>query len=122
MVVDGFFVDEEREIIQNFVGTYEAEYGKKPRLYDTWLYDTLQIASYALDFAEKQYTDEKRLGVQKALLELEFDNLLMEGTSFNENRTIDRDLKIIEIDEEGFLLYQEDPEDGSEDNSEDSSD
>lgn len=122
LFVDGFFVDEEREIIQNFVGTYEAEYGKKPRLYDTWLYDTLQIASYALDFAEKQYTDEKRLGVQKALLELEFDNLLMEGTSFNENRTIDRDLKIIEIDEEGFLLYQEDPEDGSEDNSEDSSD
>ena len=50
LFVDGFFVDEEREIIQNFVATYEAEYGKKPRLYDTWLYDTLQIASYALDF------------------------------------------------------------------------
>ena len=46
----------------------------------------------------------------------------MEGTSFNENRTIDRDLKIIEIDEEGFLLYQEESEDNSEDNSEDSSD
>ena len=46
----------------------------------------------------------------------------MEGTSFNENRTIDRDLKIIEIDEEGFLLYQEEPEDEYEDNSEDSSD
>ena len=28
LFVDGFFVDEEREIIQNFVGTYEAEYGK----------------------------------------------------------------------------------------------
>ena len=28
----------------------------------------------------------------------------MEGTSFNENRTIDRDLKIIEIDEEGCYI------------------
>ena len=73
-----------------------------------------------MNFAEKQYTDEKRLGVPSTVGWI--DNLLMEGTSFNENRTIDRDLKIIEIDEEGFLLYQEDPEDGSEDNSEDSSD
>ena len=104
--VDGFFVEEEREIIQNFVGAYEAEYNKKPGFYDAWLYDTLQIASNAMQLAQEKYNTEKRLGIQKSLATMDFDQLLMEGSSFNETRTIDRDLKIVEIDEEGLLLYQ----------------
>ena len=99
VVPDGFFVDSAFSEVQNFVGSYEAVFGRSPGFLEAQAFDAAMILFEAVNNSDVR----SRRSLMMALLGLRNFPGVTGRTSFNETGDVEKELYLLSVEGRRFV-------------------
>ena len=105
--VDAFWNQATDEVTQDFVTRFTEEFGKAPNIINATAYDAIQIGSQV--FRSQQTS---RTSIANTLQANTFSKMVTGATTFGDEQTLQRDMRIITIKRDRLEQWQPITEEG----------